>query len=485
MRGIAGYFSWQTSGRPNPKQWEGAETSCDGEVIETPMGVMYSSSSLAHRSGSRHIAFDGALFNSENLVNCHRLDLPHYSDADICLALFEKLGPAFVDEVDGIFAFIIADEASGNFFYGIDEMGVKPLYVSRGRGWFALGSTLDAFPRGVLSGVERVPPGRVWNRARRSLHKMRPIARPRNWTVSLTDAVRAQIPQGSPWSCALSGGVDSSVISLLAKGMGHLTTISCGLEGSADLLHARRVAELIQSTHDEHIIAPEEVRALVLDVVTATASFEPWLILGGVGTLSVARAAARRGTRVLLTGEGADELFAGYSEFDNLSGHELEAALRRQQQQLGATECLRLDRCTRAAGIEVRVPFLSRGVVAAVGALPAVAKRSVPGSSGSTNKVALREHARSLGLPDWVAGRAKVGFSTGTGVVPLVTELALADRVSWASIEDRKRFAAPGIDMDTPLAAWLLGLWLRIYGEDLANSWASLSRRGLVRLTTP
>lgn len=437
---------------------------------------------IRSRTGRTQIVFNGAIYNTEHLKRTYGLDVATGNDAEVALALYERYGVSFTDQLDGMYAFVIADEQAESLVFGVDEIGIKPLHLARDEGSIFLCSTLQALGPRELARAERVPAGTVWD-----LHGLRHVSRrhhaQRHWIEALTSAVDSQTPHEVSWGCLLSGGLDSSVLCRLASRSQPVTTIACGLlDGSADLLAARRVAEALDTDHHEELIDPAYLRALAVDVVSATASFEPWLVLGGIGTLAASRAAARLGLKVLLSGEGADELFGGYRDFDEVPAARLENALRAQQNQLGATECLRLDRCSMAAGVEVRVPYLSRDVVAAVRALPVTAKRSRPGSRESVAKVALREYAHSLGLPEEVVWRPKVGFSSGTGIGPLLTEMAWSERESWACPKDRARFAAPGLEVDAPLYAWFLGLWLQRYGDRLAASWSDLARRGLVRM---
>ncbi|MDO5737500.1 MAG: asparagine synthase-related protein [Propionibacteriaceae bacterium] len=452
------------------------------ETLSSSAGVLSADQPIATGSRGLHVAFDGALYNTEQLLRDHRLDVSSFDGAEVVLALFQLLGPSFTDHLEGAYAFIIIDDTEGTLFFGVDEMGIKPLYLSRYADGVLLCSTLAALPLDRISDVERVPCGTVWD-LDGLRHTTGRVTSDTEWTTALRKALQAQIPQDIRWCSLLSGGVDSSVLCSLAAQQGPLMTLTCGMDGSEDLEQGRRVAELLDSEHHEHRIDPDQLKSMIHEVVIATASFEPWLVLGGIGTLAAARAGAALGVKAMISGEGADELFAGYRDFDHTPAETLEATLRDQQNQLGATECLRLDRCSRAAGVEVRVPFLAREVVAAVRALPVGAKRNRPGSPDSITKVALREYASQLGLPEWVAYRAKVGFSKGIGITPTLTDFAHDERSRWASPADRERYAAPGIDMDAPVAAWLLGLWLSHYGDALGSDWTSLEERGLVRAT--
>lgn len=438
---------------------------------------------ISNRTGDLHIVFNGAIYNADDLIATHRLEVESGNDAEVALALFERLGCSFTDQIDGMYAFIILGEREGRFWYGVDELGIKPLYSAKdGDTSLYLASTAQALGSTLLSRAERVTPGTVQS-ASGLEHETVNRAPVTNWRNDLATSVRSQIPKEVAWGCLLSGGLDSSVLVTLARGFARrpLRTLSCGLPMSVDVLHARRVADHLETEHHERLLDPDEIPNLVREVIDATGSFEPWLVLGGIGTLAVCQEASRLGLKVLLSGEGADELFAGYADFDETPADQLEAQLRAQQLQLGATECLRLDRCSMHAGVEVRVPYLSRRVVNAVRRLPVSEKRDLPGSRDSTTKVALRRHARALGLPEWVASRAKEGFSTGTGVLPVVHEAALSERNLWAASRYRARFAAPGLDMNSPVGAWLLGLWLERFGDSFGADWDSLACRGLVR----
>ena len=165
-----------------------------------------------------------------------------------------------------------------------------------------------------------------------------------------------------------------------------------------------------------------ELPRLVRAVVRATASYDVNVVAGGVGTYLVARAARKAGLKVLLSGEGSDELFGGYAHFRQMPAALLEGALLRHQADLGATECMRLDRATMAHGVEARVPFLSSSVVACARGLGASEKiRDVGGRV--VDKYVLRTFAAGL-LPEEIAFRTKIGFGEGSGVEYELQQLA-------------------------------------------------------------
>jgi asparagine synthase (glutamine-hydrolysing) len=200
------------------------------------------------------------------------------------------------------------------------------------------------------------------------------------------------------------------------------------------------------------------------------------VVMSGVATWLAARAAAEDGVKVLLTGEGADELFAGYDAYARLAPDELEARLLDDQTHLGVTECLRLDRCTMAWGVEARVPFLSPPLVTLARRLPPEAKID-RGSDPPVLKLALREAAREV-LPSWAAERPKVPFFKGAGLWrPLVArarEEMPAERLREVAT------AHPGFALDSPLTAWFFLRWRRRFPH-LGRSLEDLVSRGLVR----
>lgn len=426
---------------------------------------------ITSRNGSSAIVFNGAIYNTKFLTENFDLNLSTGNDAEVVLELYEKLGLRSFEFLEAMYAIIISSR--GNLIYLTDQFGIKPLYRFVGEN-VLLASEPSAFGHELLPHIERVKPGFIYVNDL-IFQKVNLLSPPQElWEITLEKSVTNQIPDEVPWAALLSGGVDSGVLAALAARDQRIKTFSCGMAGAEDLESAARLAATLGSDHEEILISPTEIELLVKEAVKTTGSFEPWLIKGAVGTLTAARGIHQKGFKVVLSGEGADELFAGYADFAAMDGLILEEALLNQQEQLGATECLRLDRSTMRFSVEARVPYLSQKVVSQVRALPTSSKKE-----GSANKIALRRYAENL-IPREHAFRAKTGFSIGTGISALVRELALSNHREWASRDAVGKYAPVDLDPTSPEISWFLGLWLNDWSS-LGTSWADLSYRKLVR----
>lgn len=392
--------------------------------------------------------------------------------------MYLTFGDEVISHLDGAYALVVYDKRDGRVRYGTDPLGLCPLYTAINDTRLIVASTLNDIDSSHWRYVSRVSPGVLWDQTGHGVQVI-PRAIEVNWRDALTTAVAAC--GNDHRDVLLSGGVDSTVITGLASRLGTVSTFTVGFPGSPDLEWAQRAAERFDADHHQTLIDVDDIERLAIDVVAITASFEPWLVLGGIGTLAALRMVRHAGIKSVLSGEGADELFAGYRDFDRISPGELNRVLCAYQYDLGATEGLRLDRCARAANVQAKVPFLASDVVAAVNNLPARFKRDRAGNPNSMTKVALREFALDLGAGEDLALRMKNGISRSIGAVKLLTDVADGQRDRWSDALDRRRFSAPGLNMDEPMTAWLLGIWLEIWGDRLANDWADLKRRRLVR----
>jgi asparagine synthase (glutamine-hydrolysing) len=436
-------------------------------------------------SGGGAVGLNGAIYNARALTRRWGLQLATGNDGEVIWPLYRRFGLRFADELEGMYAVCIVDDERSRVVLAVDPIGIKPLYLStEGGAWFAA-STLQALPERLRRHAFRVPAGTVMT-SDGEVARIEPRATVyESLRRALEASVEEQIPVEVPWGCMLSGGLDSSVlIALAARCRSGAVTISAGLPGSGDLAAALLVAATLGTDHHEELIDEEELPELIDAAVRATASPDGSTVMGGVGTYVAARAARRLGLKVLLSGEGADELFAGYDEYRLTPRALLDAELRADQEDLAATECLRLDRCTMAHGIEARVPYLSTAVVAHARALPLEDKLD-PARPEPREKLALRRVADEL-LPPEVAWRPKIGFSTGAGLMAagarlarrLVSDAELAAIMAmpgWTAFSRTQRL----IGVDERLAALTFSRWRALHGE--FGPWEELLGRGLAR----
>ena len=426
---------------------------------------------LRDPDGVLFLVGNGEVYNHEDLRA--RLDDRPFltsSDNEVALHLLDERGPAALGELNGMFA-LVAAARDGRFVAARDPVGIKPLYWARCGERVLFASEMHVFDPAWQPHVEPFPPGCAWTpeaglvRFARALPSD-PVAPPRGAWVSgtrdvLVDSVRRQLMGDVPVGVFLSGGLDSSLVAaiaarvLAARGE-RLATFAVGTPGSPDLTAARLVAEHLGTDHHETTYTAAEALAALPGVVRAIESFDPGLVRSAVPNYMLARATARH-VKVVLTGEGADELFAGYEYMRGLGDPErLHAELERTICSLHNLNLQRCDRVTMAHGLEARVPVLDREVINWAMSLPAEAKLAGP---GTPEKRLLREAFRGW-LPDELLWRDKAEFGDGSGSRDAISAAVEAD-VSDAELEAERGAVDPPLRTKEELA------YHRIFREHL------------------
>ena len=393
------------------------------------------------------------------------------SDCEIILALYQEKGINFVDDLNGIFAFAIYDSFNNEFFIARDHMGIVPLYMGWDKnGTFYVASELKAL-EGVCSKIELFPPGHYWfskNNAPTRWYN-------RDWVDyqkvknnktnisdlhdALSDAVHRQLMSDVPYGVLLSGGLDSSITSALAKKFSskrvesndtqsawwpQLHSFSVGLEGSPDLEAARKVSEHIGSIHHEVIFTIQEGLDAIRDVIYHLETYDITTVRASTPMFLMARSIKSHGIKMVLSGEGADELFGGYLYFHKApSAEEFHKETVRKLDKLHQYDCLRANKSLAAWGIEGRVPFLDKEFID-------VAMRINPEdkmiNSERMEKWVVRKAFEDY-LPESVAWRQKEQFSDGVGYSWIDT---LKEVVENAITDDQMKNAKFRFPLQTP-----------------------------------
>ncbi len=408
-----------------------------GHVRLSIMDPTYGQQPIPNEDNSCVIVANGEIYNHEWLRD--RLNGGHdfgsTSDSETILHLFEEQGLHTTQQLDGMFAFaVIEDEA---LFLARDPIGIKPLYY----GWQAdtsmeqtlyFASELKAITP-YVDHVAEFPPGTYYHSQRgfRQYYEV-PHNIPRQLTVeqhidnvrrTLTEAVNKRLMSDVPLGAFLSGGLDSSLIAALTRQqMETLHTFSVGIEGSSDIEAARRVAQHIDSVHHEYTYTADDVLASLPEVIYHLESYDQDLVRSAIPTYFCARMAAEY-VKVILTGEGADELFAGYTYYKDFQDYDaLHEELHRSVTCLHNLNLQRVDRLTMAHGLEGRVPFLDTDMVAMAQTIPAALKLRPMPNGQRMEKWVLRAAFEDL-LPDDIVWRAKAQFDEGSGTVDLLESL--------------------------------------------------------------
>ncbi len=396
---------------------------------------------LFSKDGSLALAANGEIYNHKSLRKSLKIDYQFstQSDCEVILALYQEKGNQFLDDLNGIFGFVVYNEKDNSYLVGRDHMGIIPLY----HGWDAEGKYYVASELKALEGVctkyEEFPPGhyldskdseptkwysRDWmqyDNVKDNVSSMPELRK------ALEDSVHRQLMSDVPYGVLLSGGLDSSLTAAIAKKYSsmrvesgdekeawypQLHSFAIGLEGSPDLAAAQKVADFIGSIHHEvHFTVDEGLNAL-RDVIYHLETYDITTVRASTPMYLLARVIKSMGIKMVLSGEGADEIFGGYLYFHKApSAQAFHEETVRKLDKLHWYDCLRANKSLAAWGVEGRVPFLDKEFMD-------VAMRLNPKDKmcggGKMEKYILRKSLEDY-LPEEVAWRQKEQFSDGVG----------------------------------------------------------------------
>ena len=409
---------------------------------------------LTSTDGNLILSVNGEIYNHKELRKKYEngYEFRTHSDCEVILPLYRDKGPSFIEEMNGIFAFALYDREKDCYLIARDHIGIVPLYI----GWdqhgnFFFASELKAL-EGVCRKIEEFLPGhylysrdgvmkrwyhRDWmeygnvEKNKTSQHELR---------SSLEAAVHRQLMSDVPYGVLLSGGLDSSIVSAVARKYAskrieaddkteaywpRLHSFAIGLEGSPDLAASKKVAKHIGTVHHEIHFTLEEGLDALRDVIYHIETYDVTSVRASTPMYLLARVIKSMGVKMVLSGEGADEIFGGYLYFhkapDPGAFHEETV---RKLSKLHLYDCLRANKSLAAWGVEGRVPFLDKEFLD-------VAMRINPAdkmvSGERIEKWVLRKSFEDY-LPHEVAWRRKEQFSDGVGYNWIDTLRAMASK---------------------------------------------------------
>ena len=366
------------------------------------------------------VVCNGEIYNHEALrARLRSHSFRTRSDSETILHLFEDTRQKTVSLLDGMLAFAVTK--GQELLLARDPLGVKPLYYSEDDGLFYFASEMKALLK-ATDDIHEFPPGHYYTRSEGFqryysvpefqadiLSQEEAVRRIRD---ELTRAVEKRLMSDVPVGVYLSGGLDSSIVTALAKkSLPELYTFSVGAEGSRDLEHAKEVARYLGTNHHQYVYNEDEAIESLRDVIYYLESFDFALVRSAIPNFFVSRLAHGK-AKVILTGEGADEIFSGYHYLKQIPPEELHQELWQITSSLHNLNLQRTDRMTMAHSIEGRVPFLDIGFVNVASRVPLDLKLG----SNQTEKWALRVGFKDA-LPEAVVWRKKEKFSQGAGSV--------------------------------------------------------------------
>ena len=436
--------------------------------------------------GKQVLAVNGEIYNHKKIRERYkgRYDFQTGSDCEVILALYRDKGVNFLEDLNGIFAFALYDEEQDAFLIARDHIGVIPLYIGYNTdGKVFVASELKAL-EGECERYEPFLPGHYyWSKdpGMKRWYK-------RDWMEydnvkdntassdairkSLCAAVKRQMMSDVPYGVLLSGGLDSSVISAITESYAErrietdsrsrawwprLHSFAVGLKGAPDLAKARLVADHIGTVHHEINYTIQEGLDALRDVIYFIETYDITTVRASVPMYLLARVIKSMGIKMVLSGEGADEIFGGYLYFHKApSAEEFHKETVRKLSKLHLYDCLRANKSLSAWGVEGRVPFLDKEFLdVAMRTNPKAKMCSVLPASrsgeadpkASIEKRIVREAFEDM-LPEEVAWRQKEQFSDGVGYSWIDT---LKKITSEAVTDEQMAHAEERFPINTPL----------------------------------
>lgn len=388
------------------------------------------------------LAVNGEIYNHRSIRKTFagKYEFQTESDCEVILALYREKGKDFLEDLNGIFAFALYDSEKDCYLIARDHMGIIPLYM----GWDQLGNFYVASELKALEGfckqIREFPPGhflfspdgfeprkwyhRDWQSFDSVENNTSDMAQLR---TALEQAVERQLMSDVPYGVLLSGGLDSSIIAAIAKKYAprrietgsvseawwpQLHSFAVGLKGSPDLAAARKMAEYLKTVHHEIHFTIQEGLDAIRDVIYHLETYDVTTVRASTPMYLMARVIKSMGIKMVLSGEGSDELFGGYLYFhkapDAKSFHEETV---RKLGKLHLYDCLRANKSLAAWGVEGRVPFLDKEFMDVAMRLHPEDKRP---SNGRIEKWILRKAFEDI-LPPEITWRQKEQFSDGVG----------------------------------------------------------------------
>ncbi len=395
-----------------------------------------------YSADKKHIlAVNGEIYNHKEIRARYegKYDFQTDSDCEVILALYQDFGADLLEELNGIFAFVLYDEEKDEYLVGRDHIGIIPLYqgydehgnyyvASEMKALVPVCKTISEFPPGSFYSSKDAEPQRYYIRDWNEYAAVQGNSTSKEeLTEALEAAVKRQLMTDVPYGVLLSGGLDSSITSAVAKRFAamrieddeqseawwpQLHSFAVGLEGAPDLIAAREVADKIGTVHHEMTYTIQEGLDAIRDVIYHIETYDVTTIRASTPMYLLARKIKAMGIKMVLSGEGADEIFGGYLYFHKApNAKEFHEETVRKLLALNMFDCARANKSLAAWGVEGRVPFLDKEFID-------VAMRLNPEDkmcgNGKMEKHILRECFEDY-LPDSIAWRQKEQFSDGVG----------------------------------------------------------------------
>lgn len=424
--------------------WSGIYASDNAILAHERLSIvgLNSGAQPLYSEDKKHIlAVNGEIYNHKEIraKYADKFNFQTDSDCEVILALYQELGENLLEELNGIFAFVLYDEEQDKYLVGRDHIGIIPLYqgydehgnyyvASEMKALVPICKTISEFPPGSYYSSDNAEPVRYYQRDWMEYAAVQGnLTSKEDLTKALEDAVKRQLMTDVPYGVLLSGGLDSSITSAVAKRFAamrieddeqsqawwpQLHSFAIGLEDAPDLKAAREVAEKLGTVHHEMTYTVQEGLDAIRDVIYHIETYDVTTIRASTPMFLLARKIKAMGIKMVLSGEGADEIFGGYLYFHKApNAKEFHEETVRKLLALNMFDCARANKSLAAWGVEGRVPFLDKEFID-------VAMRLNPEDkmcgNGKMEKHILRECFEHY-LPESIAWRQKEQFSDGVG----------------------------------------------------------------------
>ena len=419
---------------------------------------------LVSPDGKQVLAVNGEIYNHKEIREKYKdeYEFQTGSDCEVILALYRKKGLDFLEDLNGIYAFALYDVEKNAFMVARDHVGVIPLYIGRDAdGTVYVASELKAL-EGFCEEYEPFLPGHYWWSGDGRMVRWYS----RDWfdydsvkdneadvaelREALVGAVKRQLMSDVPYGVLLSGGLDSSITSAIAARFAQnrieddgrseawwprLHSFAVGLKGAPDLIKAKEMADFLGTVHHEVNYTVQEGLDAIRDVIYHIETYDVTTVRASTPMYLLARVIKSMGIKMVLSGEGSDEIFGGYLYFHKApSAKDFHEETVRKIGKLYEYDCLRANKALAAWGVEGRVPFLDKEFMDVAMRLNPSAKMC---SGAVVEKKILREAFEEYLLPS-VAWRQKEQFSDGVGYSWIDSLKAVAE----STVSDEQMAAA-------------------------------------------
>lgn len=381
--------------------------------------------------GNYYLICNGEIYNYKYLINKYSLKVKTDSDCEVILQLYinnKEIFPSLLEELDGVFSFILYDKKRNLLLSSRDRFGVRPLFYSKSKKYLEFSSEAKAlssnkakpFPPGCLMTIKLKDKFNInilkWYKRGNAIH-LNYISCKNIIKNLFIESVRKRLVSDRPIGFLVSGGLDSSLVASVANNLlgstQTITTFSIGLPNSPDLIAARKVAKYLNSIHHEILISKEDILEAIPKVIYHNESYDITTTRASIPMYLISKYIKENtNIKVIFSGEGADELLGGYLYFHQAPDYfSFQNETIRLLDELYKYDVLRSDRTTSAWGLELRVPFLDASFVDFVTKIDPCYKMPI---STKMEKLIMREAFEDF-LPNEILYRQKEAFSDGVG----------------------------------------------------------------------